>query len=175
MDPSKLRDPQDVERWIGDFFRPLYQHLESQLAPKLPPSKPWHLATIAFTFSVPLAWPEAMCERFQSILVKADFGQSSRYLIDVSLPEPILIAVYTSLDSGISFTTGEDILVYHLGKRESNLRVVRAVCQQNGSLRASVSMELACPNRGTEAIEAEFKGLRAEQTGDGKEKCISWY
>jgi hypothetical protein len=85
-----------------DYFRFLYQYIESKLQMEL--ACRWDDARIEFIFSVPTTWkPHPTVERFRSVTARAGFGKSPNHKCIIGLTEAEAAAVYTAHESPAIF------------------------------------------------------------------------
>lgn len=102
-----------ISRYL-DYFRYLYQYIESKLQMEIPSA--WNDAAIEFIFSVPTTWkPHPTVERFRSITEKAGFGRSPNHISTIGLTEAEAAAVHMSKESPAIFKERDILLVCDAG------------------------------------------------------------
>lgn len=114
MDEGKLREQQrldpagtpssiaDVEKWLEDYLRKIYEHIQFRLAPQLG-QLPWENAKVEFIFSVPTTWaPNPTVERFRKIIERSGYSRYATHSVSIGLTEAEAAAVWTAKEiSGI--------------------------------------------------------------------------
>lgn len=84
-----------AQRYL-DYFRLLYQYIETKLQMEIPTK--WNDARIEFIFSVPTTWkPHPTVERFRVLTERAGFGQHPNHTSVIGLTEAEAAAVHSKL------------------------------------------------------------------------------
>ena len=164
-DDSWPRSYEDVKRAYRDFLRQLYGCIKQELQSAVLRGVSWHDAAVEFIFSVPTTWTAmAVTNTFESIIHESGFGsEGDNHKIVIGLTEAEAAAIHTFATEKETYTDGQIVLVVDAGGGTTDLALLKAQKEKNGSLALKAIDNVRGLELGSVEIDLSFENVALQR------------